>query len=426
MTVVAAAEASAVAGLTVLSTTTVAPPESRFCPAVTTWSPGSRPLAISTSPRARRPALDEDLLDLQRRVLRLAVLAHDIDRVAVEVRGHRRLRQRDHRRLDRLLHAHPQELAGVDLPVRLLDHGAHADEAGVRVDLRLDRDDLAVELGAADLGRDDHRHADLDEPDLLLGDREVDPHGVDVLQRRIDRAGLDVAADLELRDADHARERCLERLLLEHGLQLQDFGRRVGHIGARHVEVGDRHDAALAQRLDPLQRLLGEVELGPRRLEVGPLDPVVDLDQLLPLLDPVVGLEQDLAHDARRLDAEVDALRRVGGADRLELGLPRLGLRLDHRDRHRRRLHGGEVALDRLVTKHVEADDAADHDDEQHHSHDKTPDHRYRFLAASAHMRGPPSPTPRPAITLCSERQSQSLRRVDVAGARVASNRVTG
>ena len=34
---------------------------------------------------------------------------------------------------------------------------------------------------------------------------------VEVLQRRVDRAGLDVLADVDLRDADGAGERRLER-----------------------------------------------------------------------------------------------------------------------------------------------------------------------------------------------------------------------
>ena len=145
-----------------------------------------------------------------------------------------------------------------------------------------------------------HRQPDGDPADVLLGNREFDAHRVEILQRRVKGSGRDVFADVDLRDADHAGERRFEGLLLQDRLQLVDLGVRVGRVGARDVEIGDRGDAAGPERLDALQRLLREIELGVRRREIGLLDAVVDLQQQLALLDVVVGGEGDLAHDGRR------------------------------------------------------------------------------------------------------------------------------
>ena len=222
-------------------------------------------------------------------------------------------------------------LAGV------VDLGAHGDEAAVGVDLRLDGGDAPGELGVADLGRDGHRHADLDQPDVLLGHREVDPHAVEVLQRRVDGAGVDELADVDLRDADGAAERRLEALLVHHRGELDHLAAGAGGAGLGDVEVVDRGHAALAQLACALELGLGEVELGLGGGEVGALDGVVDLRQVLAGLHLVVGLEEDRLDDARGLDGELDPLRGAGGADGLEARLPGDGLDGGGGDGDRRR-----------------------------------------------------------------------------------------
>ena len=138
----------------------------------------------------------------------------------------------------------------------------------------------------------------------------------------------------------------LEALLVHHRRQALDLGAGARRRGLGLVEVADRRDPARAQLLGAGELGLREVELGLGGGEVGALDQVVDLDEVLAGGDLVVGLEEDVLDDARGLDRELDAAVRVRGADRLEARAPGDGLDLDRRHRDRRRLHRGEVAFD--------------------------------------------------------------------------------
>src|SRR5690606_28709508 len=82
-----------------------------------------------------------------------------------------------------------------------------------------------------------------------------------------------------------------------------------------------------------------------------------------------------LLDDAGRLDGEIHAAHGAHRADRLDARGP--GYRLDGGGRHRcrRDRHGGEILLDRLVAEQVEADDAADHENEQDEGDDEALEH---------------------------------------------------
>jgi hypothetical protein len=87
---------------------------------------------------------------------------------------------------------------------------------------------------------------------------------------------------------------------------------------------------------------------------------VADLEEVLARDDMLVGGEKDVLDEAARLDREIDAARRAGGADGVKPRPPRGGASFDHRDRNRRGLHVGEHACHHPVAKQVHAHDPAD------------------------------------------------------------------
>ena len=153
--------------------------------------------------------------------------------------------------------------------------------AGRRVDLRLDRGDLALEH----LGRDRRRRAarpaapTATEDAVLLGQGEVGVELVEVGQRHQRVAGADILAELDPAQAELAAERRLDQLLVDDRLAARDPGPRLLEGLLVLVDIG------LGGEVAPRQ-LPGPLEIGDRqplaRLvagEIGLLGRVVELHQ---------------------------------------------------------------------------------------------------------------------------------------------------
>jgi hypothetical protein len=136
-----------------------------------------------------------------------------------------------------------------------------------------------------------------------------------------------------------------------------------------------RADLPLLQFDGALEILLIERGLRLFSLEIGALDRVVELDEELAGIDLLVGFERDVADDAAYLDGEIDSGARADRADRLDFRLPRH--RLGHRrgDGEFRLRHIGEILLDRVGSEEVEADNAADNNDDEYQGDDEAFDH---------------------------------------------------
>jgi hypothetical protein len=111
-----------------------------------------------------------------------------------------------------------------------------------------------------------------------------------------------------------------------------------------------------------------------RRFEIGALDGIVELQQDRAILNLLIGEKADLLDDAGGFNGQVDA------RTALPCRSPRCPASIDRFDdgrRHgrRRRLHRGEILLDRVVAEQVEADDAAAHQHKQNKGDDKALDH---------------------------------------------------
>ena len=173
----------------------------------------------------------------------------DVDVVAVEAGHDRRLRQRDDVVFRRQIDAHGEELAGADRAVRVVDLRLHGDEARAGVGLRVDADDAAVEIEVRFFLTEARGLVHLQRDRRLFGDREVDLHAVEILQRDDDGADGDVLADVDAGDAERAGERRLDRLLIDD--RLRALARRLGdaELGLDGVEVGLRDEALAAQCL---------------------------------------------------------------------------------------------------------------------------------------------------------------------------------
>ena len=190
-------------------------------------------------------------------------------------------------------------------------------------------------------------------------------------------------------DADDARERRLQRLLLDRRLNARQAGAGRGEQGARLVEVGlacrSRGSTGSGALEAAFGRLHGRLDV----LEVRPLDRVVELHQDLALANLLVGLELDLAYDAGDLEGELDAVGGLGRADGADARRPGLRLDLGGRDRLRRRLHGGEEMRDHLVAEEVEPDQAAAQADreKEHETDNNAPFHRL-FPRFRTHING--------------------------------------
>src|SRR5690606_6183127 len=128
-----------------------------------------------------------------------------------------------------------------------------------------------------------------------------------------DLRGRKILADVDSWNADGAAERRLELALVEHGLELRNLRLRSGGGCLRLVDGNVRADAPLLQFQRPVEPLLVERGLRPRRLEIGALNGVVELHEHVALRHLLIGLEADFLDDARSLDGKVHA---TGGSHR--------------------------------------------------------------------------------------------------------------
>ena len=195
--------------------------------------------------------------------------------------------------------------------------------------------------------------------------------------------------DIDARNADDAGERRLESLLLDGRLNACETGAGRGEQSARLIEVGLRAVAAGRQGPGALEAAFGRLHGRLHVLDVGALDRVVELHQDLALANLLVGLELDLAHDARDLEGELHAVGGLGRADGADARRPGLRLDLGSRDRLRRRLHGREELRDHLVAEKVEPDQAGAQPDrkKEHETNNNTPFHRL-FPRFRTHING--------------------------------------
>jgi len=215
--------------------------------------------------------------------------------------------------------------------IRILHFGAHGNETGSRVDLRIDADNLARKVERVRRRTDLDGLPELDGRQRLFRNREVDTHHVGVLQRGDDRAGRQVLAEIDFGDADNAGKRSLDRLLRQRCAHF--FNACACGIGGRSRRIDIRHRT-------PAPGFSG--------CEVRLLNAVFHLKQQGAFLDFLIGLEVDLLHDAVELHGQVNTIERVGRADGLDTRLPDARFHRDGRNRLGGLLHVGEEVLDGL------------------------------------------------------------------------------
>ena len=308
---------------------TAVPDCSLFWPEATTFWPGATPDRISETPPSRRPTLTNDLPHDLRGVSPCSRQSRRQDVVAIEARDDRRLRHGDHVGCEGSLTRTCRNWPGrMVLPVAVGDGRLHRDEPRLRIDARVDADDVPAIDQIAFREAERHRLPELQLRGQLLGNGEVDLHSAEVLEGRDHGARLQVLTDIDPRNAGDAVERRLQRLLIDRRLE------------ARHARAGGRQAArcawswatsvpeprarsAVARSRFCSFRLTAAFDIE----EVGPLDRIVELNQDLALREVLVGLEIDLLDDAADLHGELDAVFGPGGADRGDARLPLARLR---------------------------------------------------------------------------------------------------
>ena len=174
----------------------------------------------------------------------------DVDVVAVEARDDGRLRQRDDILDGRQLDADAGELAGTEVAVGVLDLGPDGNEARLRVDLRIDADDLAL-VGEArpPSARTSPAAPSSLSPSSCSGTVKSTRIVSSCCSVAMTVPGCTYCSDIDARNADRAGERRLDRLLVEHRLDLCQ--RRLGgsERARRVLQRCGGIDAGLAQRL---------------------------------------------------------------------------------------------------------------------------------------------------------------------------------
>ena len=214
-------------------------------------------------------------------------------------------------------------MPGSSLPVRVRDLRLDRDDAALELDRRLDGGDAPLEH-LAGIGVEPRVDllSQLDLGEVLLPDQEPHAHDRQVLQAGDQVAGMQILSQVDLADAEHAGERRGDDAPVDGRRE----GDRLGDQGIvfrlRVVQVALRDDPFLHQLPLALEVGLGRGNLRLRRLEVGLLLAAVQPDQRLADFHFAAGIEQDLGDDARFGPADIDPLHRLGHADRADLLLP--------------------------------------------------------------------------------------------------------
>ncbi len=187
---------------------------------------GLQPAEHSHLIAARQPGGDEALLGHQLgfAVGALAFVLDQKDRRAIRVVGHGRVRQGDVIARLAIGQSYRGEHAGQQLALGVGNAGAHREVARGRVDLRLDRNDLGFEgFAGRRVGGELRLHAHVHQIDLVLRHGEVDVHRIERLQRDHRRARRQILAEVDLPNAQHARERRGDSGLRQHRLLCVDL-----------------------------------------------------------------------------------------------------------------------------------------------------------------------------------------------------------
>src|SRR5687768_3929427 len=167
----------------------------------------------------------------------------------------RRRPQRYDRRRRPEQHLRLHEHARTQLARRVGERGLHGDVAGRLIDDRVDRGDPAGELEAAEFGGGNtHAASGADLSGILLRNAEVDVDRIERLQRHDRAPAGQVLTQVDGPDAEHARERCADRLAGDGGADLANL--RLGLLLRRGggIELGARDRVVLDQALHPFER----------------------------------------------------------------------------------------------------------------------------------------------------------------------------
>ncbi len=205
---------------------------------------------------------------------------HDEDEVAIEAGRQRRLRQRQHVVFLGQFDAHLHELARRQLAFGVGDLARTVTSRLAGSILGSMPRMLPANGISPPPNAQPHRLVDLQQRQLLFGNREVDPHRVQVLQGHHGGAGRQILAEVDFRDTHRAAERRRQLLLVEHRLQLVHLrgGGRCGCTAPCRAWLPDRRRAAAVRWRAPAPS--GRTRhLRLRRFEIGALDGIVELQQ---------------------------------------------------------------------------------------------------------------------------------------------------
>ena len=341
-------------------------------------------------PGLRAPGLDLAAADGTAPVL---VFDHE-DRIAVGGIADRSIRNRQNIFFLRQLDLNVGKHAGSEQLFRICELGPDAETPAADLDARVDRDDLAGEPLARPGLYADLDHLPFADPgQLALGQREIGVDRVERLQRHDRRARAQVLAEIDAPDAEAAVERCADALLVEQRLLRGDLGLRVIECGTGLVEIG-LGDRFLAHQLgDTVELDLCQRTFGQKTLKGGLVGVVVEFEQQFPCPDRIAGGEMDRVDLAADLGRDLDTGDRREAADRLQMGLPGLGLDGRCGDHGRRRTAAtcrGHLRGHMLFP----AEDAPEYGGEENHDQNDADSHQDPCLLrcrASATSVGPVS-----------------------------------
>ena len=135
-------------------------------------------------------------------------------------------------------------------------------------------------------------------------------------------AGRQVLTQVDLADAEPARERCLDDLFPDQACCATTCALADLSVDTSVSIVAWLIASAANCSLVALQRLLGELRRRLQLLELGVVVVRLELEQHLARRHVVAGIERDLVDDARGLCGEIRAAHGAQAPDRLDLALP--------------------------------------------------------------------------------------------------------
>ena len=291
----------------------------------------------------------------------------DIDAVAVKAVADRRARHRHDRLCLAGEHHDVGEHAGEQTLVGVLENGPHQDVAGILLDLRVDRFDVAGK-GFARERIDAHLDglSDRDLCDLLLRNRKVGVDGRELLQGHQRRTRRDILAQIDQPDTEQAAKRCLDRFLRDQRPNALDGGRRRIATCDAVVQSGFRRVTALEQFLLTAECQVRFVQRSEARFQIGLFNLVVELHEQRTSGHGLTRIELQRSDHAADLRGDVDTLHRLQRADRRQDWHPGLLLRFRRRDRDRReRARAHEFRNKLRLHDELEIGEAADQHDKQ-------------------------------------------------------------